>query len=105
MLDESVEMLGLKDGGVYVDLTFGAGGHTSKILEVANVTVIAIDRDPYTKKFADKLKEKYGERFHYFNFEFADFDKALKNLNISEVDGILMDLGFSSMQVDNAERG
>lgn len=105
LLDESIEMLDLKDGGVYVDLTFGAGGHTSKILESRNVTVIATDRDPYTKKFADKLKEKYGERFHYFNTEFSEFDSALESLGVEEVDGILMDLGFSSMQVDNAERG
>jgi 16S rRNA (cytosine1402-N4)-methyltransferase len=104
LLNESLALLNLRKEGVYLDCTFGAGGHTSKILEQGSATVFAIDRDPTTKKFADILKEKYPKNFFYFNSKFSEI------LNIPEIkpemfDGILMDLGFSSMQIDNAERG
>lgn len=110
LLEESIELLELKDGGIYMDFTFGAGGHSKRILELAkeldiNIKLISLDRDPITQKFADELKEKYPNNFYYFNIKFSEFETALQELGIEKVDGILMDLGFSSMQVDDAERG
>lgn len=110
LLEESIDLLELKNGGIYMDFTFGAGGHSKRILEMAkeldiNIKLISLDRDPTTQKFADELKEKYPNNFYYFNIKFSEFESSLKGLGIEKVDGILMDLGFSSMQVDNAERG
>ena len=106
LLDESVKALEPKDEKIYLDLTFGAGGHTRKILSSStNCKVLAFDRDPYTQKFADEISEKFGDRFHYVNSEFSKFNYKLDDFGIDKVDGILMDLGFSSMQVDTPRRG
>lgn len=94
----------------FVDMTFGAGGHTRNILEAnENNVVIAIDRDPYTQKFADKLSVEFEDRFFYYNAVFADFAEVLEDFKKQhgefEVSGVLMDLGFSSMQIDTPRRG
>ncbi len=102
LLSEVLDALSPKDGGVYVDGTFGNGGYTRGILEVANCEVIAIDRDPSVKPAADKLKEKYGERFTFIAGEFGNI-KAL--LNGRRIDGFVIDIGVSSMQIDQAQRG
>lgn len=105
LLKETLDLLEPKDGEVYVDCTFGAGGHTKAILRSANCKVIAIDRDPHVKVLADELKKEFGDRFVFVQDRFSNLDKVLEQLNIEKVNGVLMDIGFSSMQVDTPRRG
>jgi 16S rRNA (cytosine1402-N4)-methyltransferase len=105
LLKETLTLLNPRDGETYVDCTFGAGGHTRAILESANCRVIAIDRDPNVKVFAQELKKEFGDRFIFESARFADLDKVLDMHKIDKVDGVLMDIGFSSMQVDTPRRG
>lgn len=104
LLSECLEGLNIKEGGIYLDCTFGAGGHTRAILQSGG-NVISIDRDPHTEKYAQELQKEFGDRFRYFNGKFSDLDKALLENGVDKVDGILMDLGFSSMQIDTPRRG
>jgi 16S rRNA (cytosine1402-N4)-methyltransferase len=97
LLDEMLNCLNPQDGAIYLDCTFGSGGYTKAILNKANCSVIGIDRDENTKIFADKIENK---NFKWFNIKFSEIDK----LNIM-FDGIVFDLGVSSMQIDSAERG
>ncbi len=105
LLKETLDLLEPKDGETYVDCTFGAGGHTKAILKCANCKVIAIDRDPHVKILADELKKEFGDRFIFVQNQFSNLDEVLQSLGIEKVDGIIMDLGFSSMQVDTPRRG
>lgn len=103
LLDQAINYLDLKDG-IYVDCTFGGGGYSKSILKsCANTKVIAIDQDPTTKTNADKLSEEFGSRFTFVQDNFARLQKIMQPIGL--VDGIVWDLGVSSMQLDNAERG
>ncbi len=102
MLPEVLEALNPQDGEVYVDGTFGAGGYSTAILEAANCTVYAIDRDPSAQETAQKMKQKYGERFIFLRGEFGNV-RAL--MPVQKVNGFVLDIGVSSMQIDQAERG
>lgn len=105
MLNEVLENLSPQDGGVYVDGTFGAGGYSKAILELAQCTVIAIDRDPNAQSAAATLKNNFGERFIFIQ---GCFGNALELVNVAgfkQIDGFVLDLGISSMQIDQAERG
>lgn len=101
MLSEVLTYLHVQDGATYVDATFGNGGYTSAILEKADCNVIAIDRDPSVSARVQELKEKYKDRFTFKKGVFSD----LKNLVSEQVDGVVFDIGVSSMQIDDAERG
>jgi 16S rRNA (cytosine1402-N4)-methyltransferase len=90
---------------IYVDGTFGAGGYTQAFLESADCTVIAIDRDPSAQKRADVLKARYGDRLVFIHGCFGDVEDLLKSAGFEKVDGFVLDLGVSSMQIDQAERG
>ena len=105
MLNEVIENLSLKDGGVYVDGTFGNGGYSRAILEKCNTKVIAFDRDENVKKTADVFKEKYKDRFSFFQDKFSNIYPVLSKNNIKSVDGLVLDIGVSSMQIDTPERG
>ncbi len=105
LLTEVLAGLEPKDGAVYVDGTFGAGGYTRAILSAATCHVIAIDRDETTRKFAEPLLKEFGARFTYIVGNFSDMCALLEAQGIHQVDGVVLDLGISSMQVDNAERG
>lgn len=105
LLHEVVEYLDPKDGEVFVDGTFGAGGHSRAILDKANCRVIGIDRDPDTELYARQLLESYLGRFQFVQGEFSRMSGLLKHINVEKVDGILLDLGVSSMQLDQAARG
>ncbi len=105
MLKETLDLLEPKDGETYVDCTFGAGGHTRAILKCANCRVISIDRDPQVKLLAEELKKEFGDRFIFVQDQFSNLDSILETLGIEKVNGIIMDLGFSSMQVDTPRRG
>lgn len=102
MLNEVLQYLQPKDGEVFMDCTFGAGGYTKAILTAANTKVIALDRDAEVKPRADLLKAEFNDKFTWHHLAFADMQQAL---NGELVDGIVFDLGVSSMQIDDGERG
>lgn len=106
MVREAAECLNLRPGGVYVDGTFGRGGYTTEILNHdAGVKVIGIDRDPSANISATSLLDKYGDRFQFVNGLFSQIDQHLQAINCPKVDGVILDLGVSSPQLDEAERG
>ena len=105
LLDESVDAaMGENDAPVIVDGTFGGGGHTELFLK-RGARVIAIDRDPEALERGQEIVERYGEQLTLVEGNFADIETHLKALGISRVDGVLVDLGVSSRQLDAAERG
>lgn len=106
LLDESINGLAIKSGGVYFDGTFGRGGHSQEILKHldAQGRLFAIDKDLDAVAFA---KEEFNDpRFHMFHGSFADIKTFAQEAGVwGRVDGILLDLGVSSPQLDNPERG
>ena len=104
LLHEAVEHLVLKKDGVYVDCTFGRGGHSKLILEKLNQEgrLIAIDRDKTAYEEGLKIKDARFEIVHAY---FSEIDEVLKAKGISKVDGVLLDLGISSPQIDEGDRG
>jgi 16S rRNA (cytosine1402-N4)-methyltransferase len=105
LLQEVLGILEPKDNKIYVDATFGAGGYTKAILSKANCTVVGIDCDAHAEKYTKQIEEDYPGKFHFINDNFINIDAILKNMNIPCIDGIVFDLGVSSMQLDNKERG
>lgn len=105
MLGEVLEYLRPRKGGVYVDGTFGAGGYARAILERAECVVIAIDRDPEALARAETLRGEYGERFVFLRGCFGDMADLLDSSGHARVDGVVLDLGVSSMQIDQPGRG
>lgn len=105
MLPEVLATLSPKDGEVYVDGTFGAGGYTRAFLETANCTVIAIDRDPAAISRADAMKAEFGDRLIFVPGKFGDALELVKAAGYEQVDGFVLDVGVSSMQFDEAQRG
>ncbi len=102
LLEESITWLNIQPDGVYIDATFGGGGHSRAILERLSEKgkLIAFDMDPDA---AANLPDDH--RFHFFPWNFIHIPKALQALNIKKVDGILADLGVSLHQLKTAERG
>ncbi len=105
MLTEMMGWLAPKDNETYIDGTFGAGGYTQAILQAANCRVFAIDRDPSTKVFAEKLEAEFPGRFVWLLGNFADMCALVSVHGITQVNGVVLDLGISSMQIDQSERG
>ena len=106
LLHEAVDALEVKPGGVYVDGTFGRGGHSHLILSKlgANGRLVVFDKDPQAIAVARQLAET-DKRVQVVHGGFVGFQVALKELGIEAVDGALFDLGVSSPQIDDAERG
>lgn len=102
LLSEVLEGLLVKDGCEYLDCTFGAGGYSRAILKAANCRLTAIDQDDSVKNYADQLDKEFGERFDFINCNFAE---SAVRLSGRKFDGIVLDLGVSSMQLDQRERG
>jgi len=102
MLNEVVEALQPRAGGRYVDGTFGAGGYTTAILDRADCQVFAIDRDPDAITGGKALAERYAPRLRLIEGRFGDMAELLSEEGF---DGVTLDLGVSSMQFDQAERG
>ncbi len=104
LLEEAVEALAIKPDGVYVDGTFGRGGHSRAVLARLgpNGKLIAFDRDPVAVAAGEALKDP---RFELVHAPFSDFAEALAERGVEHVDGVLLDLGVSSPQLDEAERG
>ncbi|MGM9873527.1 MAG: 16S rRNA (cytosine(1402)-N(4))-methyltransferase RsmH [Bacilli bacterium] len=107
LLNECIDLLNIKSDGIYVDLTLGRGGHSSKILSKLNDKglLIGIDQDETAINESRPLLESISNRFILVKSNFVNIDKILKQLNIEHVDGILMDLGVSSPQLDDGSRG
>ena len=105
LLDEVVAALAPQGGELHVDGTFGAGGYSRALLAAAECAVIAIDRDPSTKTHADAVAAEHPGRLHYLAGCFGDMDTLVPQAGFDGVDGVTLDLGVSSMQLDEAERG
>lgn len=105
LLNEMLTHLDPKDNEIHLDCTFGAGGYSTAILEKANCHLYAIDRDEVAKGFADNLSKKFPDRFTFLSGKFSKLDELLKEKGVEEVDGIVLDIGVSSMQLDDHERG
>ncbi|MDO9558518.1 MAG: 16S rRNA (cytosine(1402)-N(4))-methyltransferase RsmH [Syntrophales bacterium] len=107
MCKEVLASLGCRPGGVYVDGTVGGGGHARAILEqtAPDGLLIGIDRDSDALRASEKKLQSFGRRKILLKGNFADIGKLLTNLNIEKVDGILLDLGVSSHQLDAGDRG
>ena len=107
MLEEVIESLAIKPNGIYVDGTLGGAGHSSEIAKRLGPEgrLIGIDQDGEAIAAATKRLEPYKDRVTIVRSNYAQMCQVLKELGISKVDGILLDLGVSSYQLDNAERG
>lgn len=105
LLNETTDALHPVDGGTYVDCTLGGGGHTERLLSMADCTVIGFDRDPDAIAAASVRLARFGDRFRPVRTTFAELPAALASLGLEQVDGILADFGVSSHQLDIAERG
>lgn len=107
LLNEAVEALNIKSSGFYVDGTFGRGGHSRKILERLDNAgrLLVIDKDPEAIALAQPLAET-DERVLFWQGSFKDVSQALSELDVQQkIDGLLLDLGVSSPQLDDASRG
>jgi len=105
MLSEVIEALKPGDGKYFIDGTFGAGGYTSRLLESAHCSVLAIDRDPDAAKFARALEERFPGRLKFVLGRYAEMREIAEREGIGAIDGVALDLGVSSMQLDEPERG
>ena len=106
LLEECIEGLNIKPDGIYVDGTLGGAGHSSRIAEkLTTGRLIGIDRDPVALKAAGERLAPFGDRVRLVHSNFCELDKALDDLGITGVDGILLDLGVSSPQLDDGQRG
>ena len=106
LLNESIEGLNLKENGIYVDCTLGYAGHSSEILKrVRRGYLFAIDQDKDAIKYSEKKLAEIGENFTIIKCNFSCLKKELLKRNVNFVDGFLFDLGVSSVQLDETERG
>ena len=105
LLKEVMEQISPKDGGIYIDGTFGAGGYTRAALQAADCKVYAIDRDPDAIAGGQALVEEFNGRLHLLHGTFGKMKELLNDENIEHVDGVMLDIGVSSMQIDRADRG
>ena len=94
-----------RDGGHYIDGTFGAGGYTRALLEAARCCVVAIDRDPHAIAGGAALQQQFPDRLTLVQGRFGDMEQTAKREVLSGVDGVVLDIGVSSMQLDDVERG
>jgi len=105
MLDEVLEAIEPLDGRHYIDGTFGGGGYTRALLQRAGCRVLAIDRDPEAIARAEMLAKGYAGRLMVAQGNFSEMDSLLSEFDETQADGVMLDLGISSYQVDAPERG
>ncbi|WP_374441590.1 16S rRNA (cytosine(1402)-N(4))-methyltransferase RsmH [Stella sp.] len=105
MLPEVLDALAPRAGGIYVDGTFGAGGYSRAILDAAPCRVWGIDRDPEAVARGRALAERYPGRLDVVEGRFGEMDRLLGERGVAAVDGVTLDLGVSSPQIDTPERG
>lgn len=105
-LNEVIESFDLENNDIVVDLTLGRAGHSQEIFKkIPKGFLIGVDKDKEAIEYSEKILEKIGNNFKLFHSDFKDIISILKTMNISKVDAILVDLGVSSPQIDNANRG
>jgi 16S rRNA (cytosine1402-N4)-methyltransferase len=106
LYNETISGMNIRDGGIYVDGTLGGGGHSMGILSSArDVRLIGIDQDPEAIEAAGRRLAPFGDSVSLVNRNFSEIKSILKELDIDGIDGAVLDLGVSSYQLDNAERG
>lgn len=106
LLEECLEGLDIKPDGIYVDGTLGGAGHSSQIVKrLTSGRLIGIDRDPIALEASGKRLEPYKDRVTLVHSNFCEMKQVMEDLDIPGVDGILLDLGVSSPQLDDGERG
>ena len=105
MLTEALALLAPRAGGAYLDGTFGGGGHAAAILEAAPCTLWAIDRDPAAIARGAALAARFSGRLHLIEGRFGAMTSLLAAAGVAALDGVLLDLGVSSFQIDEAARG
>jgi 16S rRNA (cytosine1402-N4)-methyltransferase len=101
----AIDFLKIRDGGVYIDATFGAGGYSRAILAAADCQVIGIDRDQSAIAGGFDLVQQASGRLTLIEDRFSNLDAVARECGIDQVDGVVLDLGVSSMQLDRPERG
>lgn len=107
LLEETIDGLNIKADGIYVDCTVGGGGHSKEILKKLNSSgrLIAIDQDEEALKEAQENLKEFGDQVTFVKSNYSHLDAILDSLDIDKVDGILMDIGVSSHQLDEESRG
>jgi 16S rRNA (cytosine1402-N4)-methyltransferase len=105
MLKEVLAVLAPRNGGIYVDGTFGGGGYARAVLEAADCSVWGIDRDPDAVARGAELAKHFPGRLTVVGGRYGDMDRILAAAGLAEVDGVALDLGVSSQQIDDAARG
>ena len=106
LLSESIEGLNIKEDGIYIDATLGYGGHSSEILKkIPKGHLYSFDQDKEAIEFSNNRLSKIGNNFTIIHSNFVNMVEELEKFNINKVDGILFDLGLSSPQIDEKERG
>lgn len=101
MLSEVIKISSPKNGGMYLDCTFGGGGYSKEFLKFQNTKVIAIDRDNAVVSIANELHKKFQKRFRFFRLKFSQID----TVHTKDFDTVVFDLGLSSIQLNNLKRG
>ena len=101
MIDEVLKVCNPKKGEIFMDCTFGGGGYSRELLKFKETKVVALDRDTYVTKLAEKLKDKFKTRFIFHNKKFSQLDLVTK----IKFDAVIFDLGLSSIQLDDLSRG
>ena len=102
MLDEIINICSPDKGGVYIDCTFGGGGYSKRLLNFSKTKVIALDRDKFILNISEKLQKKYPNRFSFHKIKFSELHTIVGN---KQADAVIFDLGLSSIQLNNLERG
>ena len=102
---EVIKTLDMQAGEIFVDGTFGAGGYCRAVLEGTDAVVYGIDRDPNVIPTGDAFELEFKGRFKLLKGRFSEMDRLLSEAGVQKVDGIALDIGVSSMQIDQAERG
>ncbi len=106
LLKECIDGLEIKPDGTYVDCTLGGGGHSEQILKrLDGGRLVAIDKDEDALSFATERLKQYKDKVSFIHNDFKNIENILDDLRIDAIDGVLIDLGVSSYQIDNAERG
>jgi 16S rRNA (cytosine1402-N4)-methyltransferase len=105
LLAEVAAALALRENGLYLDATFGAGGYSREILATAGTRVLALDRDPTAVAGGAELVERVKGRLQLVQARFSELDRVAERLGLSGFDGVVLDIGVSSMQIDDAARG
>ncbi len=102
MLNEVIKICSPDKGGVYIDCTFGGGGYSKQLLKFSKTKVIALDRDEFILKISKELEKKYPNRFFFHQKKFSEVNTVIDN---KSADAVVFDLGLSSIQLNNLERG